>query len=79
LVLKIRDFSKTVYQSYRDLNPATIANYSYELAKNFNEFYHACPVIESENKDFRINLVYAFKETLKNALNLLGIETLEEM
>lgn len=79
LVLKIRNFPKTVYQSYRDLNSATIANYSYELAKNFNEFYHTCPVIESENKDFRINLVYAFKETLKNSLKLLGIETLEEM
>ncbi len=79
LVLKIKDFAKTVYSSYKDLNPAVIANYSYELAKIFNEFYHACPVLEGENKEFRINLVYAFKETLKNALNLLGIETLEEM
>jgi len=79
IVLKIREFPKTVYSSYKDLNPAIIANYSYDLAKSFNEFYHACPVLEGKNKEFRINLVYAFKETLKNSLTLLGIETLEKM
>jgi len=79
LILKINEFYNSCYESYKQLNPSVIANYSYELAKIFNEFYHTCPVLEGKNKEFRINLVYAFKETLKNALNLLGIETLEKM
>ena len=45
----------------------------------FNEFYHTCPVVGSESEDFRLNLVAAFRQVLKNGLALLGIETLEEM
>jgi len=79
LVLKMNEFEKACFESYKQLNPSIIANYSYELAKIFNEFYHALPVLDSKEKDFRINLVNAFKETLKNSLNLLGIEVLEVM
>ena len=64
------------------MNPALIANYSYQLAKSFNEFYHACPVIKAENKEqqaFRLNLIQAFRTTLKNSLYLLGIEVMDEM
>ena len=79
LVLKMNEFEKACFESYKQLNPSIIANYSYEIAKIFNEFYHALPVLDSKEKDFRINLVNAFKETLKNSLNLLGIEVLEVM
>ena len=79
LVLKMNEFEKACFESYKQLNPSIIANYSYEIAKVFNEFYHALPVLDSKEKDFRINLVNAFKETLKNSLNLLGIEVLEVM
>jgi len=79
LVLKMNEFEKACFESYKQLNPSIIANYSYEIAKIFNEFYHALPVLDSKEKDFRINLVNAFKETLKNSLNLLGIEILEVM
>jgi arginyl-tRNA synthetase len=61
------------------MNPAIIANYSYKLAQTFNEFYHACPVMGSESESFRLHLVQIFRQVLKNALYLLGIETLEEM
>ncbi|MCL5018544.1 MAG: DALR anticodon-binding domain-containing protein, partial [Candidatus Pacearchaeota archaeon] len=61
------------------LNPSLIANYSFELAQIFNEFYHACPVINSENESFRLMLVDSFRTTLKNSLYLLGIEVMEEM
>jgi len=79
LILKMNEFEKACFESYKQLNPSIIANYSYEIAKIFNEFYHALPVLDSKEKDFRINLVNAFKETLKNSLNLLGIEVLEVM
>ncbi len=80
LVKKLSDFQKVVEDSYKTLNPSLIANYSYQLSQIFNEFYHACPVIGSREKEtFRIVLVECFKQVLKNALNLLGIETLEKM
>lgn len=80
LVKKLSQFPEIVLDSYTNLNPSLIANYSYQLAQIFNEFYHACPVINSEEKkDFRIKLVKSFRQVLKNSLFLLGIETIEEM
>jgi len=80
LVKKLSQFSEVVLNSYANLNPSLIANYSYQLAQIFNEFYHACPVIGSKEKEsFRIELVKTFRQVLKNSLYLLGIETIEEM
>lgn len=79
LLKKIDSFPKVVENSYEKLAPNLIANYSFELSQIFNEFYHSCPVIESDNEDFRLRLVRAFKITLKKSLNLLGIKVLEEM
>jgi len=79
LIKKISQFQEIVMSAYKDLNPSLIANYSYQLAQIFNEFYHNCPVIDSEKKIFRLELVNSFRQVLKNSLNLLGIEVLEEM
>jgi len=79
LVKRISEFPSIVEKSYEQKNPAIIANYSYQLAQTFNEFYHVCPVMDSDNEIFRLFLVEAFSITLKNSLALLGIETLEEM
>ena len=79
LVKKISQFSEVVNNAQRNLHPSLIANYSYQLAQTFNEFYHACKVIGSEQESFRLALVQAFRLTLKNSLKLLGIETVEEM
>lgn len=79
LVKKLSQFPEIVLDAYKNLNPSLIANYSYQLAQIFNEFYHMCPVINSEQESFRISLVESFRYVLKNSLNLLGIETLEEM
>jgi len=79
LVKKLSEFSPVVSKSYETLNPANIANYAYQLSQVFNEFYHACPVVKSKNEPFRLALVKSFMQVLKNSLNLLGIETLEEM
>ncbi len=80
LIIKLSKFDEVVSGAYNNMNPSLIANYAYELSQAFNEFYHACPVVGSKNKEtFRLHLVNSFKQVLKNSLNLLGIETLEEM
>ena len=79
LVKKLSQFPEIILNSYNNLNPSLIANYSYQLAQIFNEFYHACPVIGNEKEFFRLRLVEAFRKVLKNSLELLGIEAIEEM
>lgn len=79
LVKKLLQFEEVALNAYKTLNPSVIANYSYQLSKIFNEFYHACPVLGSESEAFRLALVEAFRQVLKNSLNLLGINTVEEM
>ena len=82
LVKKISDFPEIVINAGNKMNPALIANYSFELCQIFNEFYHNCPVLSDENKSeeaFRLRLVDSFRTCLNNALHLLGIETMPEM
>ncbi len=79
LIKKLSQFQECVSGAYKNLNPSLIANYSYQLAQIFNEFYHACPVIGSEQEAFRLSLVDSFREILKNSVKLLGIEVVEEM
>jgi arginyl-tRNA synthetase len=61
------------------LAPNLIANYCFELAKDFNEFYHACPVLGNDKEGFRLAIVGAFRDVMKKGLDLLGIDVLEEM
>lgn len=79
LIKKMSEFEDVVKNSYENLNPSELANYSYQLAQVFNEFYHLCPVIGSKKEGFRISLVESFRQVLKNSLSLLGIDVLEEM
>ena len=79
LVKKLAEFPEIIKHAEEQLSPNIIANYAYELCQIFNEFYHACPVINSEKENFRIELVKAFRIVIKQALFLLGIEVLEEM
>lgn len=79
LIKKLSFFPELVSKAYKSLNPSLIANYSFQLAQAFNEFYHSCPVIKGDNEDFRLLLVGAFMHVLKNSLWLLGIDTIEKM
>ncbi|MBU1252142.1 MAG: arginine--tRNA ligase [Nanoarchaeota archaeon] len=79
LVKKLSQFPEIVESAYKNLNPSLIANYSYQLAQIFNEFYHNCKVIGSEEEAFRLALVQSFRQVLKNSLSLIGIETLDKM
>ena len=79
LLKKIDLFEDVVGSAYNGLAPNLIANYCFELAQNFNEFYHACPVLGSESEGFRLELVRAFRNVMGKSLDMLGIEKLEEM
>ncbi|MEM2509186.1 MAG: arginine--tRNA ligase, partial [Candidatus Thermoplasmatota archaeon] len=79
LIKKIAYFPEIVKESIESRNPSIIAEYAYKLASCFNIFYRDCRVIGSEKEKERIALVNATRQVLKNCLNLLGIEALEEM
>jgi arginyl-tRNA synthetase len=79
LVKKLLDFKKVAKEAHNSLNPSLIANYCYQTSKVFNEFYHVCQVIGSDEEAFRLALVEAFRIVLKNSLSLLGISTIEKM
>jgi arginyl-tRNA synthetase len=79
IVKEIERFPEIVKQAYNELSPNVIANYSYELARKFNEFYHSSQVLGDKNENFRLAVVECLKIVLKQALKLLGIEAIEEM
>lgn len=79
LIKKLLNFPEVTKKASESLSPHIIANYSFELAQSFNEFYHSCPVIGSKEEGFRLKLVDSFRKVIKNSLHLLGIEVMEEM
>lgn len=81
LAKKLSEFPEVVSQAYSHLNSSLIANYSFQLAQLFNEFYHACPVLnaDKEVKQRRLAMVEAFRIVLKSSLYLLGIPVMEQM
>ncbi|MCK5611648.1 arginine--tRNA ligase [Candidatus Pacearchaeota archaeon] len=79
LVKMLKAFPDVVLDANKNLSPSIIANYTYKTAQIFNEFYHSCPVIGSEEEAFRLALVESFRQVIKNSAALLGIKTIEEM
>ena len=79
LILHLSKFPETVHAAHASLAPNLIANYAFQLAQLFNEFYHTHPVIGSPEERFRLLLVDASSQVLKNALALLNISVLEKM
>lgn len=79
LIKKISGFEGVLSKASSNFEPSILAEYCYELASLFNEFYHACPVISSDEEGFRLKLVKVYSDVLKKGLNLLGIDVLDEM
>lgn len=75
LLEKLSQFPDEVQRSAQDYKPLHIANYAYDLAKTFTDYYLHCPVLKADTdvRAFRINLTAAARQTLANALRLLGI------
>jgi len=81
LFKKLSAFPQIVEKATVELKPNIIANYAYELAKQFNEFYHIHNILKEEEKikKARLLLIKCVQQTLKNSLNLLGIDVLDRM
>lgn len=76
------DFPKMLEEAANTYNPAVVANYIYELAKLFNQFYNECSVLKEEHKavkEFRIKLIETTANIIKNGMLSLGIEVPERM
>jgi len=69
-------FPSEVQRAASEYRTLHITNLAYELAKSFSDFYNACPVLKAQPavRDARLRLVAATRQTIANALNLLGIE-----
>ena len=82
LIQKLNEFPAAVEQAGKDYSPSGIANYCYELTKEFNQFYHDYSILNAESDDAKaLRLVIArnVAKTLKNGMALLGIEVPERM
>ncbi|MCR5568677.1 MAG: arginine--tRNA ligase [Paludibacteraceae bacterium] len=82
LVQNLASFPQTVKQAGKDYSPAFIANYCYDLAKAYNQFYHDFSILKEENTDaqqFRLLLSNLIANTIKTGMDLLGIEVPERM
>lgn len=82
LIQKVADFPGVVEEAGKTYSPALIANYAYDLAKEYNQFYHDYSILREEDvnkKMFRLLLSYVVGRTLKGAMSLLGIEMPDRM
>ena len=82
LIQKLNDFSVAVAQAGVDYSPSGIANYCYELTKEFNQFYHDYSILNADTeaeKITRLMLAKNVAKVIKNGMALLGIEVPERM
>lgn len=82
IVRMLGEFPAVVRQAGTDYSPSDIANYAYELAKEYNQFYHDFTILREEDeakKSFRVLLTDNVGRTIKTAMGLLGIEVPERM
>lgn len=82
LIQKMNEFGAAVAQAGQDYSPSGIANYCYELTKDFNQFYHDYSILSADTeKEKQVRLVIAenVAKILKNGMALLGIEVPERM
>lgn len=82
LIQLLADFDATVRQAGEDMSPSIIANYCYDLVKEYNQFYHDYSILREENegkKRLRIVLSANVAKIVRSGMNLLGIEMPERM
>ena len=82
LIQMVADFAAVVKQAGEDYSPSIIANYTYDLVKEYNQFYHDYSILREENeavKIFRIALSANVAKVVRLGMNLLGIEVPSRM
>ena len=82
MIQKLNEFGAAVEQAGKDYSPSGIANYCYELTKDFNQFYHDYSILNADTeieKITRLMLAKNVAKVIKNGMELLGIEVPERM
>jgi arginyl-tRNA synthetase len=82
LIKQLELFPDVIQQAAASHSPALVANFTYDLVKEFNSFYQNVSILgadEQNEKIFRVQLAQSVSSTLKNAFDLLGIEVPERM
>lgn len=82
LLKLIYEFQQAITDAANNYSPAIIANYVYDLAKEFNQFYHECQILKEENEQlklFRLQLIQLIAQIIKAAMDLLGAKVPEQM
>ncbi|PLX14321.1 MAG: arginine--tRNA ligase [Marinilabiliales bacterium] len=82
LIKLLSDYPIIIQHAAENYSPAVIANYAYELAKEYNQFYHALPMLKEENetkRSLRLAISEFTANTIKSAFELLGIDVPERM
>ena len=82
LIQRLADFPAVVQEAGRTYSPALIANYVYDLVKEYNQFYHDCSILKEEDpavRSLRLQLCETVASVVRTALNLLGIGVVERM
>ena len=82
LIAKVSEYADVVEEAARTYSPAVIANYVYDLVKEYNQFYHEFSILKEENEElraFRLALSEVVARTIAAGFSLLGIEMPERM
>ena len=82
LIRLMYDYPDIIREASTTYNPSLIANYVYDLAKEFNQFYHDHSILSAENEDrisLRLTLTKAIGNVIESGMELLGIEVPERM
>jgi arginyl-tRNA synthetase len=82
LIQKVAEYKSIVEEAGKAYSPALIANYIYDLVKEYNQFYHDFSILREENvnlRDFRLALSANIAKIVKSGMSLLGIEVPERM
>ena len=82
LIKTISSYPQAVKEAGDSFSPALIANYIYSLVKEYNQFYHDCPILSEKNKtirNFRLLLSENVSKIIKSGFKMLGIEVPERM
>ena len=82
LIQRLADFPQTVADAGTKFAPSVIANYAYDLVKEYNQFYHDCSILREEDpavRSLRLALSEATATVVRTALGLLGIGVVERM
>ena len=82
LIKLLNTFPAKIAEGAQAYSPAVIANYAYDLAKEFNQYYHDTPILKEENVDvlkMRLVLIDTLSAVLRKAMGILGIELPERM